>query len=55
MKSMAKDNNYINNIAIICGADIRAGNRLELEKRLKHCIEKEDYETAQGISRALNK
>lgn len=51
---MAKDAKYIANIETLCDADIREGKRLILEERLKECIENEDYETCEGIKRALD-
>ena len=45
MKS--KNKKYINNIRVICEADIRSGRLLTLKNRLKECIKSEDYETAE--------
>ena len=48
-----KDKKYIEKIRIIAEADIRCGNKTKLEKKMNELIEKEDYETCEGIKRAL--
>lgn len=52
---MPKNKKYISNIRILCEADIENGHKATIEARLKECIEKEDYEAAEGIKQALNK
>lgn len=45
---------YISAIKTLCDADIRQGRKLILETRLNECVKNEDYETAEGIKRALD-
>ena len=51
----AKNKTYINNIKVICEADIRNGRLKDTERALSECILIEDYETAHGVSMALKK
>jgi hypothetical protein len=48
-----KSKSYIRAIKILAMADIQTGKRKILENDLIKLIEKEDYETCQGINEAL--
>lgn len=49
-----KDKKYIEKIRVIAEADIRCGNKSKLEKLMDKLIADEDYETCEGIQRALS-
>jgi hypothetical protein len=49
-----KDRSYINKIKIICESDIRSGNRLKIDALMIRSIKKEDYETCEGIKKAID-
>ena len=48
-----KDEKYVKKIQIIAEADIRCGNKNKLKAKMKDLIENEEYETCEGIKRAL--
>jgi hypothetical protein len=49
-----KDKSYINKIRILCESDIRSGNRLKIDALMIRSIKKEDYETCEGIKKAID-
>lgn len=49
-----KDKKYIEKIRVIAEADILCGNKSKLEKVMDKLIADEDYETCEGIQRALS-
>jgi len=51
---VAKSRKYTSAIKTLCDADIRQGRKLILETRFNECVKNEDYETAEGIKRALD-